>query len=83
MAQIVGMTTTATAWDALQTYYSLSSNARIMQLRLQLQTIKKGGLSMMDYVLRVETLSDQLVVIQEHISDRDLVIYLLVGLCLD
>ena len=63
MAQIVGMTTTASAWSALQTYYSASSNARIMQLRLQLQTIKKGGLSMMDYTLKVKTLADQLAVI--------------------
>ena len=30
MTQIVGMTTSATAWSALQSYYSSSSNARIM-----------------------------------------------------
>lgn len=54
-----------------------------MQLRLQLQTIKKGGLSMMDYTLKVKTLADQLAAIQEHVSDRDLVLYLLAGLGAD
>ena len=80
MAQIVGKTTTASAWSALQSYYSASSNARIMQLRLQLQTIKKGGMSMMDYTLKVKTLAYHIAAIQEHISDRDLVLYLLAGL---
>ena len=34
IAQIVGMTTTASAWSALQNYYSASSHARILRLRL-------------------------------------------------
>ena len=83
MSQIVGMTTTASAWAALQTFYSSSSNARILQLRLQLQTIKKGGMLMMDYTLKVKNLADQLAAIQEKVSDRDLVLYLLAGLGAD
>jgi hypothetical protein len=41
MAQIIGHTTSQSAWNALEKTFSSSSRARIMQLRLELQSIKK------------------------------------------
>ena len=47
MAKIIGHTTSQSAWNALEKTFTSSSRARIMQLRLELQSIKKGSLSML------------------------------------
>ena len=46
MSQIVGYQKSHEAWITLQRIFSSSSKARIMQLILEFQTIKKGGESM-------------------------------------
>ena len=43
MSQIVGYESFHDAWIALQRIFSTSSKAQAMQLRLEFQTIKKGG----------------------------------------
>ena len=80
MSHLVGHRTSASAWAALNQLYSSTLNARIMQLHLQLQTIKKAGLSMMDYILKIKSFSDQLAAISEKVSERDQVLHLLAGL---
>ena len=60
MAQIVGYQTSHSAWVALEKLFSSSTRARLMQLRLEFQTTKKNSLSMMDYFLKLKTLSDNL-----------------------
>jgi len=80
MAQIIGDTTSQSAWNALdKTFYS-SSRARIMQLRLELQSTKKGSLSMIDYIIKVKGVVDSLAAIGEPVSEQDQVMNLLGGL---
>ena len=42
-----------------------------MQLRLEFQTTKKGGDSMLDYILKMKTISDNLTAVGELVKDRD------------
>ena len=51
MSQIIGLTSTSEIWSALEKFLFAASKARIMQLRLQLQTMKKHGLNTMEYLL--------------------------------
>ena len=60
MAQIVGYQTSHFAWVALEKLFSSSTRAHLMQLQLEFQTTKKNSLSMMDYFLKLKTLSDNL-----------------------
>jgi hypothetical protein len=69
MAQIIGHTTSQSAWNALEKTLSSSSRARIMQLRLELQSTKKGSLSMIDYIIKVKEVADSLVAIGEPVSE--------------
>ena len=57
MAQIIGHNSSHSAWNALEKTFSSSSRARIMQLRLELQSTKEGSLSMIDYVMKVITVN--------------------------
>ncbi|RVW56689.1 hypothetical protein CK203_075078 [Vitis vinifera] len=51
-----------------------------MQLRLEFQTTKKGGDSMLDYILKMKTIYDNLAVVGEPVKDRDHILQLLGGL---
>jgi len=80
MAQIIGHTTSQSAWNALEKTFSSSSRARIMQLRLELQSTKKGSLPMIDYIMKVKGVVDSLAAIGEPVSEQDQVMNLLGGL---
>lgn len=80
MAQIIGHNSSHSAWNALEKTFSSSSRARIMQLRLELQSTKKGSLSMIDYITKVKRATDSLAAIGEPVSEQDQVMNLLGGL---
>ena len=82
MAQIIGHTTSHSAWLTLEIFSSLS-RARIMQLRLELQTLKKGSMYMMDFLMKLKSISDSLAAIGEIVTGQDQIMDLLVGLGAD
>ena len=83
MGQIVGFQTSHAAWNALEEIFSASSKAQVMQRRLDFQTIRKGSLSMMEYILRIKNISDNLAAIRESVSERDQILQLFAGLRAD
>ncbi|KAL5564462.1 hypothetical protein UlMin_027626 [Ulmus minor] len=80
MSQIVGHTTSNSAWNALEKIFSSSSRAQIMQLRLQLQTTKKNSISMIDFIMKIKGFCDSLAAIGESVSEQDQIMNLLAGL---
>lgn len=56
------------------------SKARVMNLRFQLQTLKKGSLSIDEFVLKMKTIAESLHDVGHVLSDDDLVMHLLGGL---
>ncbi|KAL5556870.1 hypothetical protein UlMin_039106 [Ulmus minor] len=83
MAQIIGHTTSHSAWIALENIFSSSSRARVMQLRLELQTTKKGSMPMIDYLMKIKCASNSLAAIGELVSEQDQIMNLLGGLGAD
>ncbi|RVW76269.1 Retrovirus-related Pol polyprotein from transposon RE1 [Vitis vinifera] len=65
---------------ALEKIFSASSKARIMQLRLAFQTTRKGSLPIMEYVLKMKTITNSLAAIGEPMAERDQILQLLAGL---
>lgn len=55
------------------------TNAQIIELRIQIQTIKKGSQTAQDYLRRIKFQSDQLAAAGEPVTDKDLVLYTLGG----
>lgn len=45
-----------------------------MELKLQLQSLKKGGMSVTDFDLKVRNISDQLMAAGELVNEKDLVV---------
>lgn len=63
-------------WLSLEYRFSSLPRSHIFQLKTQLQSMKKGSLSITDHVQRIKHLFDRLAAV----SDEDLIIYTLNGL---
>ncbi|GAV68966.1 UBN2 domain-containing protein [Cephalotus follicularis] len=79
-AQVVGLTTSRAVWSALAAAFASPSQARVMQLRLDLHNVSKGADSMEIYLQKVKSISDALALASTPVSDKDLIIYILGGL---
>ena len=77
MGQIIGYQICNTTWTTLEKKISTSSKAKRMQLMLAFQTTQKGSLSMMEYILKLKTLTDNLAVIGEPVTKQDQILQLL------
>jgi gag-polypeptide of LTR copia-type len=79
-AQIINCATSRELWDYLKSTFSATSRARLSELRRQLQTTTKGGLSCADFVQKMRSIADELSFIGSPVSDDDLVLQILRGL---
>ena len=80
MTQIMSYNTAHEIWESLRRSFTSASQAHIMELRLHLQTIRKGGLSMLDYMLRICNICDNLIAIGELVLEQDQIMAILGGL---
>ncbi|KAL5549500.1 hypothetical protein UlMin_004731 [Ulmus minor] len=83
MAQIIGHSTSHSAWTGLEKIVASSSRARVMQLCLELQTMKKGSISMIGYLIKIKGIADSLGAIGELVSEQDQIMNLFAGLGAD
>ncbi|XP_042380482.1 uncharacterized protein LOC121972937 [Zingiber officinale] len=51
-----------------------------MQLRLQLQTVRKGETSITNYLQHMKSISDNLAVVDQRVPESNLILYILDGL---
>ncbi|KAI4302634.1 hypothetical protein MLD38_038355 [Melastoma candidum] len=67
-------------WETLRNRYESASPSRILNLRLQMQQLRKNGRTMQQYLNCLKSLSDQLSAIGEPMRYRDYLWYLMEGL---
>lgn len=82
-AQVTNLTTSQKLWNSLEKLFGNQSRAKLMQLKLELQSIKKNSLSINAYFSKIKQLSDNLAMAGQPVSDVDFVMYLLAGLRLE
>ena len=83
MTHIVGLSTAHDVWLTLERMFSSQSKARIMQIRYQLSTLKKGSLSVIEYFQKLKQLVDTLTAVHRPLDDFEVNSYLLAGLSSD
>ena len=71
--------TASEVWSTLQQSFLSNSKARVMQLHLMLQTLKKGSMTVEEYILKMRSLADNLNSVGQLITDEDLILYILGG----
>jgi gag-polypeptide of LTR copia-type len=70
----------ADLWQSLNQMHSTQSMARVLDLKLQLQTSKKSGSTCSQYSQHMQSLVNRLRSIGVQVSNQDLVLYTLQGL---
>ncbi|OVA09844.1 hypothetical protein BVC80_1753g44 [Macleaya cordata] len=80
LAQLIGLETAREAWNYLETSYFNENTARVPQLRQQLQTLRKGNLSMDEYLVKIKGITNVLGFVRQSVSDSDLILTILRGL---
>lgn len=78
--KIVGVHTSREVWQALESMFSLQSNARVINLQVNLASFKKGSQSIVKYLKKMKSYADTLVTIRQPLTDCELISYILVGL---
>lgn len=75
LSHVLGLKPSREVWLSLEYRFSSLPCSHIFQLKTQLQSMKKGSLSITNHVQRVKHLFDRLAAV----SDEDLIIYTLYG----
>lgn len=73
-------TTALEIWGTLQNYCVLESKVRVMELKLTLQTLKKGNLTIHDYVRQMKEVYDSLVLSGQIIIEGELINFIVDGI---
>ncbi|OVA07089.1 hypothetical protein BVC80_1119g4 [Macleaya cordata] len=79
-SQVLGIKTARDAWLALEKSFADQNNARVLQLKCQLQRIQRGNQTIADYLSQIKSIADSLAAADNRVSDMDLVLYVLHGL---
>ncbi|GAV62141.1 UBN2_3 domain-containing protein [Cephalotus follicularis] len=79
-AQVVGLDASRSVWQFLTSALASQFQARVMQLRLSLHSLKKGSDSRATYLLKAKSIADELALASKPVSEDDLVLYILGGL---
>lgn len=80
LAHVVGLGSARAVWTALERRFASLSRSHIIQLKTQLQSIKKGSQTVSEYIQRIKHISDSLAAVSNPIDDDDLILYTLNGL---
>ncbi|KAL5705543.1 hypothetical protein ACHQM5_023836 [Ranunculus cassubicifolius] len=82
-AQVIGYKTSRSLWEGLHKAYTSQTNARYYQIKNELSNIRKGSSSISDYMDRIRQLTDELSLIEQPMTNRDIIGVVLQGLDLD
>ncbi|KAJ3698372.1 hypothetical protein LUZ61_002077 [Rhynchospora tenuis] len=80
LALVLNCETSAQVWQTLEQINTSQSLAKVLELKLTLQTAKKGSASCAQYLQYMQSIADRLRSVGDPISEHDLVAYTLQGL---
>jgi hypothetical protein len=83
LPHVIGLSTSREVWITLETLFSTQSQSRIMQLKQQLATLKKGALSISAYYKKAQGFSHLLAAVGKPVDASELVSNILAGLGLE
>lgn len=76
----VGATSSHDLWLTLEKRFSALTHSHLLQLKAHLQTIKKGSLTMLEYIQQIKTIDDGLAAAGAPLDDTYFIAYILQGL---
>uniref|UniRef100_A0A2N9HHB5 GAG-pre-integrase domain-containing protein n=1 Tax=Fagus sylvatica TaxID=28930 RepID=A0A2N9HHB5_FAGSY len=80
LAMVVGLSTSQEVWDKLEERFTCTARANVLNLKLELQAIKKGNESVNSYLQRIKTVRDKLSAVGVQSDPEELLHVILKGL---
>ncbi|XP_062176256.1 uncharacterized protein LOC133881351 [Alnus glutinosa] len=80
LPHVIGLSTSNEVWLTLETFFSAQSQSRIMQLKQQVSTLKKGGQTISTYFQKAQGFSHLLAAVGKPIEGSEVVSHILAGL---
>ena len=80
LGHVLNYRSSAEVWSLLEQIFFTRSKVSILQLRLLLQTTKKGATSIEEFILKMKTNADALITTGQQISNEELILYIFGGL---
>lgn len=67
-------------WNSLNKHFGSQSRAKLMKMKLQLQSTKKEGLTVIEYYIKLKKILDGLYMARQPVSNDNFIMHLLQGL---
>ncbi|KAL5790122.1 hypothetical protein ACOSQ2_005010 [Xanthoceras sorbifolium] len=83
LGRVTQCVTACEVWNTVTNMFSQQSMAKIMHLRAQLQSLKKGAMKISDYIVKIKGITDSLIEAGQVLTEQDLVAYIGLGLEFD
>ena len=80
LGTVYGLKTARQAWTALAARMASHSRSRVTHLKRQLQNLKQGSKSCLEYIQGAKHMADQLSAVGKPVDDEDLISYIVSGL---
>jgi hypothetical protein len=80
IAMVVGLSTSLEVWNTLEERFTSTARANVLNLKMELQSIRKGNETITTYLQRVKTVSDKLSAVGVHTDHEELLHVILKGL---
>ena len=80
LSMVVGLHSTQEVWSTLETRFTSTARANVLNLKLELQSVKKGSDSINAYMQWVKTTRDKLSAVGVQIDDEEMLHMVLKGL---
>ena len=77
---VVGLSTSQEVWNKLEERFTCTARANVLNLKLELQSIKKGNESVYSYLQRIKTVRDKLFAVGVQSDHEELLHVILKGL---
>ena len=77
---VVGKGTSQEVWETLEERFTCTAKANVLNLKLELQAIRKGNESMSSYLQRIKTTREMLYAVGVQIDNEELLHIILKGL---
>ena len=79
IGQVTDCRSSREVWNTLEQLFSQQSLAKFLQLKHQLQNVKKGSNTISEFVLKTKTIGDSIKAAGQIVSDFDLILSILNG----
>uniref|UniRef100_A0A2N9J6E2 Integrase catalytic domain-containing protein n=1 Tax=Fagus sylvatica TaxID=28930 RepID=A0A2N9J6E2_FAGSY len=80
LAMVIGSTTSQEVWNRLEEKFTCTARANVLNLKLELQGIKKGNESISSYLQKIKCTRDRLSAVGVHVDNEELLHMILKGL---